>query len=95
MSRFAHLSEDEIQRILEDKDSTKYKTSNKVGKGHIFSIEKNVEEPDQNTELGKILRTFYLEARKRDGSQYSMGSLKTIHFGLCRHFKASKSTHCK
>lgn len=29
-----------------------------------------------------------MEARKKDGSFYSMGSLKTLRFGLNRHFKA-------
>ena len=29
-----------------------------------------------------------MEARKKDGLSYSMGSLKTLRFGLNQHFKA-------
>ena len=35
-----------------------------------------------------MLKSFYAEVRKKDGSSYSMGSLKTLRFGLSRHFKA-------
>ena len=35
-----------------------------------------------------MLKSFYVEARKKDGSSYSMGSLKALRFGLNRHFKA-------
>ena len=35
-----------------------------------------------------MLKSFCVEARKKDGSFYSMGSLKTLRFGLNRHFKA-------
>lgn len=34
-----------------------------------------------------MLNLFYVEALKKDGSSYSMGSLKTLRFGLNRHFK--------
>ena len=35
-----------------------------------------------------MLKSFYVEARNKDGSFYSMGSLKTLRIGLNRHFKA-------
>jgi len=35
-----------------------------------------------------VLKPFYVEAQKKDGSSYSMGSLKPLRFGLNRHFKA-------
>ena len=35
-----------------------------------------------------MFKSFYVEARKKDESFYSMGSLKTLRFGLNRHFKA-------
>ena len=35
-----------------------------------------------------MLKSFNVEARKKVGSSYSMGSLTTLRFGLNRHFKA-------
>ena len=50
--------------------------------------EKNIQEPHDKKELAQVLKSFYVEARKKDGSFYSMGSLRTLRFGLSRHFKA-------
>ena len=52
--------------------------------------EKNLREPEEKKELARTLKTFYVEARKKDGSSYSMGSLKTLRFGLNRHFKSTR-----
>ena len=38
----------------------------------------------------QTLKTFYIEATKKDGSSYSMGSLKNLRFGLNRHFKTTR-----
>lgn len=39
------------------------------------------------------LKSFYLEARKKEGSSYSVSSLKTLRFALNRHFKAIRGVH--
>lgn len=51
--------------------------------------EKKLREPEEKKELAQTLKTFYVEARKKDGSSYSMGSLETLRFGLNRHFKST------
>ena len=49
-------------------------------------LEKNVEEPSEKRDLALILKSFYaafyVDARKKDGSSYSLGSLKTLRFAL-------------
>ena len=37
-----------------------------------------------------FLTIVYVEARKKEGSSYSMGSLKTLRFGLNRYFKSTR-----
>ena len=37
-------------------------------------------------DLAKLLSSFYVDARKKDGSKYKLSSLKAMRFGLCRHF---------
>ena len=56
-----------------------------------FLLEKNVEEPSEKRDLALILKSFYVDARKKDGSSYSLGSLKTLRFALNWHFKAVQS----
>ena len=38
-------------------------------------------------ELSNVLKKFYVEVRKTDGSQYKKSSLTTFRFGLQRKFK--------
>ena len=89
-SRFASSTHQEIEKLLEDKDSENTKRSTKVAKELFYEYlkEKNIQEPHDKKELAQVLKSFYVEARKKDGSFYSMGSLKTLRFGLNRHFKA-------
>ena len=91
-SRFASFTEQDIKKIFQDKDSQNTKKSTKVAK-ELFADyvkEKNLREPEEKKELAQTLKTFYVEARKKDGSSYSMGSLKTLRFGLNRHFKSTR-----
>ena len=99
-SRFASLTEQDIEKttyiciekIVEDKDSQNTKRSTKVAK-ELFADyvkEKKLREPEEKKELARTLKTFYVEARKKDGSSYSIGSLKTLRFGLNRHFKSTR-----
>ena len=72
------------QNLLQDKDAENTKRSTKVAK-HIwkdFLLEKNVEEPSEKRDLALILKSFYVDARKKDGSSYSLGSLKALRFAL-------------
>ena len=92
-SRFASLTEQDIEKIVESNDSQNTKRSTKVAKELFVDYvkEKNLREPEEKKELAQTLKTFYVEARKKDGgSSYSMGSLKTLRFGLNRHFKSTR-----
>jgi len=39
--------------------------------------------------LANVLKQFYAEARKADGTSYSKSTLSSLRFGLNRHFKAT------
>ena len=89
MDRFSNFSEDEIQKLLENKDADNTKRTYKVAKEVFYEYlnEKGIPEPTEKSELSQVLKKFYVEARKKDGSSYSMGSLRTIRFGLKRYLK--------
>ena len=91
VDRARHRKQD-IEKIFEDKDSQNTKRSTKVAKELFadYMKEKNLREPEEKKELAQTLKTFYVEARKKDGSSYSMGSLKTLRFGLNRYFKPTR-----
>ena len=66
-SRSASLTEQDIEKIVEDKDSQNTKRSTKVAK-ELFSDnmkEKKLTEPEEKKELAQTLKTFYVEARKK------------------------------
>lgn len=89
-ARFASVSAEQIEKIIEDKDSENTKKSTKVAKQVFFEYlsEKKLAEPTEPPELAKCLSTFYVEARKKDGSAYSKSTLQSLRFGLCRYYKA-------
>ena len=79
--------------LLQDEDAENTKQSTKVAKQiwKDFLLEKKVDEPSKKRDLALILKSFYVDARKKDGSSYSLGSLKTLRFALNWHFKAVQS----
>ena len=40
--------------------------------------DKNIQEPHDKKELAQVLKSFYVEARKKDGSFYSMTVIAAI-----------------
>ena len=52
-------------------------------------MEKGISEPTEKGEIARVLKSFYVEARKKDGSAYTMGSLRTLKYGLKRYFKTT------
>ena len=90
--RFASVSEDELCRLIEGKDSknTKRATKASVKVFNEYLQEKNLDEPhhDDKGTLANVLKRFYAEARKKsDRSPYSKSSMTSLRFGLNRHFK--------
>ena len=67
-SRFASFTEQNIKKIVEDKDLQNTKKLMKVAK-ELFADyvkEKKLREPEEKKELAQTLKTFYVEARKKE-----------------------------
>ena len=75
MSRFANVSDEELRNLVKEKDA---KRTQKASDQSWRTFESYCKEKsivfDINTvskhELNNILKTFYLEVRKRDGQLY-------------------------
>ena len=94
--RFARLSSEELQAILENRDSSNTKQCIESSK-RVFSMyctEKGlmVDEVLQKTkgEIAEFLINFYAEVRRKDGELYSRSSMISIRFGLQRVFQKRK-----
>ena len=66
--RFASLTEQDIEKIVEDKDSLITKRSTKVAKELFANYvkDKKLREPEEKKELAQTLKTFYGEVRKKE-----------------------------
>ena len=62
-SRFASSTQQEIEKLLEDKDSENTKRSTKVVKELFYEYlkEKNTQEPHDKKELAQVLKSFYVD----------------------------------
>ena len=94
VARFASISEAELNLLVEDKDAknTKKATQSSVKVFNEYLREKSLEDPQGKSSLAVVLKSFYAEARKSDGTSYSKNSLNSLRFGLNRHFKAIQGT---
>ena len=82
-SRFASFTEQDIEKIVEDKDLQNTKRSMKVAK-ELFADyvkEKKLREPEEKKELAQTLKTFNVKARKK--KICSMYNKTIIRFGFC------------
>ena len=75
-SRFATLSEEDLNLLLDDKDakSTKVATKSALRVFHQYLKDKKADEPQTKDTLAIVLKLFYAEALKADGTSYSKGS---------------------
>ncbi|CAH3185501.1 unnamed protein product, partial [Porites lobata] len=87
VSRFTSLSEENDTQNDKDSENTKKLTKHHRLIFESYLKEKNIRNPSTAVELAAVLRTFYAEARKKDGQMYSKNSLCSTRFALCRHFK--------
>ena len=71
-SRFATLSEEDLN-LLDDKDAkrTKRATKSALKVFQQYLKEKKADEPQTKDTLANVLKLFYAEARKADGTSYS------------------------
>ena len=96
--RFSRLSAEEIQHLIEGKDSenTRKATKNAVVKFLAYCNEVKPEEgPVKNkeslekipkNELNELLANFWPNATKKNGDSYKKSALMGIRFGLQTHF---------
>ena len=80
-SRFASLTEQVIEKIVEDKDTQNTKRSTKVAK-ELFADyvkEKKLSEPEEKKELTKT----YILCRSEEERIRSMYNKTIIRFGFC------------
>ena len=96
--RFALVHEEELEQLLDDKDSTS--TKHVLKQAYVIfgsyctargiDIEK-VDGDFTERELCECLRSFYAEVRRTNGELYAKRSMITIQYGLQRHFLKTKS----
>ena len=92
MARFATVSKNELEKLLADKDAENTKRVAKLAV-NIFTTylkEKKIKEPDDKESLAAVLKLFYIEARKEDGTAYSKSTLNSFRFGLNRHYLSTR-----
>ena len=83
-SRFASLTEQVTEKIVEDKDTQNTKRSRKVAKG-LFAVyvkEKKLSEPEEKKELAQTLKTYILCRSEKERIR-SMYNKAIIRFGFC------------
>ena len=83
------MTEQDIEKIVEDKDSQKQNWSTKVAK-ELFADyvkEKKLREPEEKKELAQTLKTFYVEARKKGFVQCIIKQLLDSVFVISRIIK--------
>ena len=90
-SWFATLSQEDLNLLLDDKDakSTKRAIKSALKVFHQYLKEKKADEPQKKDTLATVLRLFYAEARKADGTPYSKSTLNSLRFSLNWLFKAT------
>ena len=90
MSRFATVSEDQLDEILKNKNAVNTtKAMNVAWKVFTSYIDAKRLTPEFNDKvaMNDILRKFYVEVRKVNGEQYKKSALNSIRFGLQRKLK--------
>ena len=89
-SRFATLSEKDLNLLLDDKDakSTKRATKSALKDFHQYLKDKKADEPQTKDMLANVLKLFYAEARKANGPSYSKSTLSSLRFWIKLAFQS-------
>ena len=84
-SRFASSTQQEIEKMLEDKDSENTKRSTKAAKELFYEClkEKNIQEPHGKKELAQVLKSFYVDNAFVVIFFKTMYNKTIIRFGFC------------
>ena len=91
MARFATVTENELEKLFDDKDvqSTK-KTKFALNIFTKYLDEKKINQSHDKDTFVEVLKMFYIEARKENRSAYSKSSLNSICFDLNGHFLSTR-----
>ena len=89
--RFGSSTDEDISKILDEKDAPSTK---KTTKSSLMCLQQYITETNNEInfdnystqELASLLVNFYADARKKNGEKYKLSALKSIRFGLARHF---------
>lgn len=92
MSRFVDISENDLNLLLEKRDSlsTRNVIKGAVGVLQKYCTEKSVDFPSEACspqELDRLLCSFYPSARTAKGEFYSKKSMLSVRYGLQKHFE--------
>ena len=91
MKRFSSVNEIDLKQLLIDKDSKNTQNATRVA-FNIFEsylLEKEITmdfKTVESGELNELLKRFYVEVRKQDGTMYSRATMNSIRFGIQRKF---------
>ena len=94
--RFASLSSNQLQSILENRDSSNTKQVVEMAKRILneYCVAKSLIFEGLRTktkeEIAETLLSFYAEVRKKDGDVYSRSSMISIRFGLSKYFQSMR-----
>ena len=80
-----------LQKLLDEKEAnnTERVTKTVVTGFNEYLKERRISEPQDKESIARVLKLFYAESRKRDGTSYSKSTLTGMRFSLDRHFKSS------
>ena len=96
--RFTSNTDHDIATMLEDKDSssTKRATKQAIKVLREYCAEKGLPiqfENSNEVELDNLLKQFYVNARKKDGTMYCKNTMNSIRYGLARYLMAEKKVN--
>ena len=94
--RFPDLQDEQIDRIMTEKDSmnTRRSTQVSVKVFRDYLKEKGLNENFEimeKDEMDKTLSRFYLEMRQANGEMYKKTTMRAIRQGICRHLQECSS----
>ena len=84
-SRFASLTEQDIEKVVEDKDSQTQKGRRRRQRSCLLTLsvkEKNLREPEEKKQLAQTLKTFLICRNEKERIR-SMFNNTIIRFGFC------------
>ena len=95
-NRFASLTEDQLNSIIEESDAKNTKRSTKTAitifRNYLSSKGLNIDfENFTSTDLDKILTKFYAEIRQENGDFYKKSTLITIRHGINRYLQKANT----